>query len=158
MMQKTKKNIYIREWLAEVRALVGDGYLQKVFGSRNLASFKRTAQTWVNKSEFESEPRPNPIEVLIRLLEDLKAQPGGRELTFKYAVLVANICGGEFKPGQKLKVSKTIEEECLEDYPEIVNLHSLIKHEADIEEIEFQANEVKREVDETVFTYKHNRK
>lgn len=158
MINKTNKNNYIRNWLADVRALVGDGYLQKIFGSRNLASFKRTVQHWTNRSKHEAEPRRNPIEILSTLLEHLKTQPGGRKLVHRYAVLIAEIAGGEFTPRQKFKPEKSIEKECLEDYPEIVNLHSLIKHNAEIEEIEFQANEVKREIDETIFTVKHSRK
>ncbi|MGE4520388.1 MAG: hypothetical protein AB7E04_12870 [Desulfobacteraceae bacterium] len=157
MKQKWNKNLYMRNWLAEVRALVGDGYLQKTFGSRHMDSWKRTARHWTKRIDHEAEPRRNPIEVLSILLEYLKSQPGGRELAFKYAVLIAEICGGEFTPRQKFKPEKSIEEECLEDYPEIVAMHSLIKHEASIEEIEYQANEVTREIDETVFTVKHNR-
>ena len=159
MSKKTNKQLYIRAWLADVRTLVGDGYLQKIFGSKNLASFKRTVQHWTNLNKYEVEPRKNPIETLSILLEHLKTQPGGRDLAFRYAVMVAEICGGEFTPRQKNFIpEKSILEECLDDFPELVGLHSLIKHRAEIEEIEYQANEVKREVDETVLTVKHSRK
>lgn len=155
--EPNKKNIYMRDWLAEVRALVGDGYLQRVFGSRHMEAWKRTAQHWTKKSQHEQKPRRNPIEVLSILLDYLKTQPGGRKLAYRYAVMIAEICGGEFIPRKNFEPEKTIEEECLEDYPEIVNLHSLIKHNAEIEEIEFQASEVKREIDETITTVKHSR-
>ena len=158
MAEKVNKNIYIRSWLSDVRTLVGDGYLQRIFGSRSMSSWKRTAIRWTNPKEYEAEQRRNPIEILKILLEHLKSQPGGRSLVIAYAVLIADIAGGTFTPRQKFTPEKTIEEECLEDYPELVNLHCLIKSQASMEEIIFQAQEAVREINETVLTVKHNRK
>lgn len=156
MAEKVNKNIYIRHWLAEVRTLIGDGYLQKTFGSRSMASWKRTAIRWTNPKEFEAEQRRNPIETLKILLEDLKTLPGGRKLVIQYAVLIADIAGGTFSPRHKFNPVKSIAEECLEDYEELGIFHNLRKSGASIEEVEFQAMEVKREIDETVEAFKQS--
>lgn len=158
MEQELKKNIYIRNWLKEVRSLVGDGFLHRTFGAKTLSSWKRRAFMWTSEGEFEATKIKNPVEALKILLEHLLTLPKGRKLASKYAIFITGIVGGTFTPYTKFHPNQQVEEECLEDYPELVRFHQLITENAPIEEIEFQVTEVKREIDETLLTVKHYRK
>jgi hypothetical protein len=57
-------------------------------------------------------------------------------------------------PDAEGRPDKDVNGECLDDYPPVVKLHALIQDGADIRTVEAQAEEVQREVRETVVRYR----
>lgn len=95
----------------------------------------------------------NPIDRL-RLMFELLVEHGEEELVRTALNIMAETIDCRVQPIARPKPDKdTIEEECLDDFPELTELDRLIGRREHPRTVSRQADKVKREVDETIVRY-----
>lgn len=155
-----------REFISEFRNLVGDTYLVKLFNlSVHAGSGRRSLNRWTAKLPYVDEDsiRENWIEKHERLLQRLIIEPGGLEIARSLVARHADIVDCDLASRTTPNPDKTtIEEECLDDYPGMVEFHEAIRGNESIAAVKHLLSKAKRELDETLTLYetqgKHNDK
>ncbi len=109
-----------------------------------------------DKSVVSSDSiRENYIEKHEELLSKLMNEPDGAIIARAIVAKHANMTGCEIVIKQKVVPDKrTIEQECLDDYPALTKLHKVIGEEQKPDVVEYFGDKAKREIDETVVKYK----
>lgn len=132
------------------RQHLGITTLTKIFNIGTTQAYR-----YCTNPRFDHEStRRNPIDNLKILFEEMREQ-GGDEVIKAALNDMASVINHRVQPVSQCQPDKqTMEEECLDDYPGIVKLHDLIQKQADISLVHAQADQVKREISETVELYR----
>lgn len=129
------------------REILGATALQKIF-SRGQSQINRYCST----PRHEDHQR-NPLDRL-HLLFTMLDEAGERELVLAALNFLAGSIGGRVQEQVHFEPDKgTVEEECLDDYPEKVELDRLIAVNAPPEMVRRQGEHTCREIMETVTSY-----
>lgn len=131
----------------QIREQLGSVELQKIF-SRGQTQLNR----YCMPSHFADSQR-NPLDRLHILMEKL-AECGDEELALATANYILEPLAARAVPHKYPKPDKsTVEEECLDDFPELTELDARIATRRHPREVIRQAEKVKGEVDETIASY-----
>ncbi len=129
------------------REKIGATELQKIFSR---------GQTQINRycmSPLCGDAQRNPIDRLKLMFEQLM-EAGEGELVRSSLNMLAEPIGCRVKPvGTPEPDKDTVEEECLDDFPELTELDRLISRREHPRIVRRQAERVKQEVDETMVSY-----
>jgi hypothetical protein len=129
------------------RDRVGATELQKIFSR---------GQTQINRycmSPLCGDAQRNPLDRLRLMFEKLVGE-GEDELVRASLNILAECIDSRVRPVRKPVPDKdTVEEECLDDYPELTELDRLIGRREHPRVVQRQAERVKQEVDETMVSY-----
>lgn len=129
------------------RDKVGAAELQKIFSR---------GQTQINRycmSPLCGDAQRNPIDRL-KLMFDKLVEAGEDELVRSSLNILAETIDCRVKARATPKPDKdTVEEECLDDFPELTELDRLIARREHPRIVQRQAEKVKQEVDETMVSY-----
>ena len=129
--------------------LLGMPYLQKLY-KRSTSEIYR----WAADPRTNGETRQNPLDRIKRLLEDLYER-GYDDIARAAVSILANAIDCEVVPrGHPVPDGKTIEAECLDDYPRLVEFHEAIRAGKSLVEASFLASRAKREIEETLEKYR----
>lgn len=113
-----------REFIAFVRAKLGEGYLLTKFHVD-----RRTLQRWVSDERYVGEEgtRKNPVEKFEELLRDLSER--GHEMESMAIVgRMAAIVGCDLVAACHGDPDKqTVADECLDDYPALTRFHQAVR-------------------------------
>lgn len=148
-MSDTDKSHAVESWeiMLLSRDKVGATELQKIFSR---------GQTQINRycmNPLCGDAQRNPIDRL-RLLFEKLAEAGEDELVRTSLNVLAECINCRVKSVGTPKPDKdTLEEECLDDYPELTELDRLIARREHPRIVRRQAERVKQEVDETMVSY-----
>jgi hypothetical protein len=141
-----------RQFLKACNRVFGLSFMIKFFNvsERTYASWRSNPATTNEKSI-----RTNYLEKHEILLELLMEEPDGEELARGIVTKHANIVGCDLSARISAKPDKaTIEEECLDDYPILVRLHTAIGNKEDMAVVDYLGSESKKEIGETVEKYR----
>jgi hypothetical protein len=141
-----------RLFLKACNRTFGHSFMIKFFNvsERTYASWRSNRATACEKSI-----RTNYLEKHEMLLELLIEEPDGVELARGIVTKHANIVGCDLSEREYAEPDKaTIEEECLDDYPILVRLHTAIRDEEDVPVVEYLGSESRKEISETVEKYR----
>lgn len=126
---------------------VGATELQKIFSR---------GQTQINRycmSPLSGDAQRNPVDRL-RLMFEKLVEEGGEELVRSALNILAEPIQCRVRPVGAPKPDKdTVEEECLDDFPELTELDRLISRREHPRIVQRQVERVKQEVDETMTSY-----
>ena len=145
-----------REWLSNVRDLLGDTYLKGLFGIS-----VRTLQRWVAKWPHvgEDSVRKNFIDRIEELLRRLGNEPGGIDYARAIVSRFAHLVGCEIRVKETVTPDKaTIEEECLDDYPAVMKLHEAVRAERELPVVEDCGDAARLEIEETLALYREKKR
>lgn len=135
------------EIMLRCRDTVGATQMQKIFSR---------GQTQINRycmSPLYGDAQRNPIDRLGLLFEQL-VEAGEQETVRAALNILAEPIGCRVQPTETPVPDKaTVEEECLDDYPELTELDRLIGRREHPRIVLRQAEQVKQEVDETLVRY-----
>lgn len=135
------------EIMFDAREKLGVTELQKIF-SRGHGQISRYCLC-----PSAGEAQRNPLDRLLLMFEQL-VENGEDELVRATINLLAECIDCRVKSvGEPLPDKDTVEEECLDDFPELTELDRLISRREHPRIVRRQAEQVKREVDETVVSY-----
>ena len=113
-----------REFIAFVRAKLGEGYLLTKFHVD-----RRTLQRWVSDERYVGEEgtRKNPVEKFEEILRDLSER--GHEMeSIAIVGRLAAIVGCDLElPWSKEPDKQTVADECLDDYPALTRFHQAVR-------------------------------
>ena len=143
------KNNAVESWeiMLISRDRIGATELQKIFSR---------GQTQINRycmSPLCGDAQRNPIDRL-RLMFDKLAEAGEEELVRSSLNILAESIDCRVRTRANPQPDKdTVEEECLDDFPELTELDRLISRREHPRIVQRQAEKVKREVDETMVSY-----
>ncbi|MBI9092588.1 MAG: hypothetical protein JEZ12_25510 [Desulfobacterium sp.] len=141
-----------RQFLKACNRVFGHSFMIKFFNvsERTYASWRSNRATANEKSI-----RTNYLEKHEMLLELLMEEPDGEELARGIVTKHANIVGCDLSENRPVEPDKaTIEEECLDDYPIMVRLHTAIRDEEDMPVVDYLGSESRKEISETVEKYR----
>jgi len=139
----------IESWeiMLNTRETIGATELQKIFSR---------GQTQINRycmSPLCGDAQRNPLDRLQLMFEKL-VELGDGELVRSSINLLAECIDCRVQPVDKPKPDKdTVEEECLDDYPELTELDRLIARREHPRLIRRQVERVQNEVQETLVSY-----
>lgn len=157
MPTKTTDPLTPREFISAFRDLVGDTYLIKLFQlSPNADSGRRSLNRWTAKLPYvdEGSIRENWIEKHEKLLQRIIIEPGGLEIARSLVSRHADMVDCDLISRTTPNPDKTtIEDECLDDYPGLVNLHDAIRQKKPVATVKNLLAKAKRELDETLTLY-----
>ena len=148
-MSESKQSHAVESWeiMLLCRERIGATELQKIFSR---------GQTQINRyclSPLSGDAQRNPLDRL-RLMFEKLVDAGEAELVRSSLNILAECIDSRVQPVAKLKPDKnTVEEECLDDYPELTELDRLIGRREHPRIVLRQAERVKQEVDETMVSY-----
>lgn len=135
------------EIMLHSREKIGATELQKIFSR---------GQTQINRycmSPLCGDAQRNPVDRLRIMFEKL-VEGGGDELVRAALNLLAEPIHCRVKPVESPRPDKdTVEEECLDDFPELTELDRLIARREHPRLVQRQVERVKQEVDETMVSY-----
>lgn len=135
------------EIMFDAREKLGVTELQKIF-SRGHGQISRYCM-----SPNAGDAQRNPLDRLMLMFEQL-VDAGEDELVRATVNMLAECIDCRVKSvGMPRPDKDTVEEECLDDFPELTELDHLINRREHPRIIRRQAEQVKREVDETVVSY-----
>ncbi len=135
------------EIMFDAREKLGVTELQKIF-SRGHGQISRYCLC-----PNAGEAQRNPLDRLLLLFEQL-VENGEEELVRTTVNLLAECIDCRVKSvGTPQPDKDTVEEECLDDFPELTELDRLINRREHPRIVQRQAEQVKREVDETMVSY-----
>ena len=143
------KNNVVESWeiMLISRDRIGATELQKIFSR---------GQTQINRycmSPLCGDAQRNPIDRL-RLMFDKLAEAGEEELVRSSLNILAEPIDCRVQARANPQPDKdTVEEECLDDFPELTELDRLISRREHPRVVQRQAEKVKQEVDETMVSY-----
>ena len=157
MPKKTKNPLSPREFISAFRDLVGDTYLIKLFRlSPRFDSGRRSLNRWTARLPYVDEDsiRENWIEKHEKVLKRIIIEPGGLEIARSLVSRHADIVDCELVSKTTPNPDKTtIDEECLDDYPGMVNFHQAIREQKPLIQVKDLLSKAKRELDETLTIY-----
>lgn len=146
-MDGSKKPVESWEIMLLSREKVGAKELQKIFSR---------GQTQINRyctNPHVGDAQRNPIDRL-KLMFGKLVESGEAELVRSSLNILAESIDCRVKPVKTPTPDKaTVEEECLDDYPELTELDRLIARREHPRIVQRQAERVKQEVDETMVSY-----
>lgn len=155
-MSKTdRKLVTSSDIMFHIREQLGTVELQKIF-SRGQTQLNR----YCMPSHLEDSQR-NPLDRINILIKKLE-EKGEEELALATANFILEPLSVRAAPVSFPTPDKnTVEEECLDDFPELTQLDALIAMQQHPREVIRQAEKVKEEIDETIVSYlehwnKHN--
>ncbi|MBI9112789.1 hypothetical protein [Maridesulfovibrio ferrireducens] len=152
-MKNKKQNTATETWeiMQCARESLGATRLQKIF-SRGQTQINRYCSTPINEDH-----QRNPVDRL-HLLFTLLDEAGERELVIAALNHLSRSIGCRTQDTTEFTPDKvTVAEECLDDYPEKVELDRLININASPEIVRRQGEQTCREIMETVTSYEmHN--
>ena len=126
---------------------IGATELQKIFSR---------GQTQINRycmNPLSGDAQRNPVDRLKLMFEQL-VDEGGDELVRSALNILAEPIHCRVNPVAAPKPDKeTLEEECLDDFPELTELDRLIARREHPRVVQRQVERVKQEVDETMVSY-----
>jgi len=131
-------------------------YCKEVLGATELQKIFSRGHTQINRycmnPKFEDSQR-NPLDRL-RTLFEMMARQGEHELVRAALNYLAAPHGSRVQPlAEAVPDKDTIEEECLDDFPELVELDRLINMRKHPDVVRRQAEQVIREIEETCTLY-----
>lgn len=131
-------------------------YCKEILGATELQKIFSRGHTQINRycmnPKFEDSQR-NPLDRL-RTLFEMMAEQGEKELVRTALNFLAAPHQCRVQPTTRAVPDKsTIEEECLDDFPELVELDRLINLRKHPEVVRRQAEQVIREIEETCVLY-----
>lgn len=144
--QPTIKPSYEDSWklMLKIRESLGKSGLTAVF-QKSATQIGRYCQGMACQDR-----QKNPLDRMRKLIESLQAK-GGNELAKEVVNFLAEPLACRLQPVSYSRPDKdTITEECLDDYPEKTRLDELILNNAHPNQVVRQAENCKREIDETV--------
>ncbi|KAB1442918.1 hypothetical protein [Pseudodesulfovibrio senegalensis] len=135
------------EVMQSCKRLLGTTRLQKIF-SRGRTQINR----YCMDPRFEDAQR-NPLDRLIAMFK-LVVQAGGEETVRAALNMLASPLGCRVQElDAPVPDKETVEEECLDDYPELVELNRLIAMRSHPDTVRRQAEITMREIGETCTLY-----
>lgn len=147
MGDSTRNAVESWEIMLLSRDKVGATELQKIFSR---------GQTQINRycmSPLCGDAQRNPIDRL-KLMFDKLVESGENELVRSSLNILAEAIDSRVQARAMPKPDKdTVEEECLDDFPELTELDRLIARREHPRIVQRQAEQVKQEVDETMVSY-----
>ncbi|WP_320175203.1 hypothetical protein [Maridesulfovibrio sp.] len=153
-MKPKKTNTATKTWemMQCSRDVLGATCMQKIF-SRGQSQINRYCS-----SPHHEDHQRNPLDRLHLLFSKLEEE-GEKELVIAALNHLCSSIGYRVEEQQKIVPDKlTVEEECLDDYPEKVELDRLIAINAAPELVRRQGEHTCREIMETVTSYENHRK
>lgn len=139
-----------RKFLRECKDLLGESKMLKLFGKAS-----RTFSSWIaDQNADPNNIRKNPLESYENLLVML-VDSGNSDLARSIISSHANIINCELRGKGSVTPDKiTIEDECLDDYPALINLHDAIRSNKNIRTVEHLGLGAREEIRETVERYR----
>ena len=132
---------------------VGMARLQKLYKKSPTEIYR-----WAADPRTNGEIRRNPLDRIQMLLEDL-CELGYDDVARAAVSVMAETIGCELADKNGVTPDgATIELECLQDYPLLVEFHGAIQKGRPIEEVRHCHDEAKREIDETMSMYEQRQK
>ncbi len=123
--------------------ILGMSFFTKLEGKQ-----KRLIYKWAADPDFSSEPKRNPLDRIKKQFSALVEK--GREDIVRACIDML----AESLPQQEIIPDKfCLEEELLDDYPTLVNLHNAIRANKNKKRVKQLAQAAKREIDETFALY-----
>ena len=134
------------------RKTLGDTFLQKLY-NRGIRQIYR----WSADPDFTGNNERNPLDRFKILLERL-AEIGREDIALSAIEMFADAIGYEVQKNGKTVVpdQETIEAECLDDYPALVDFHKAVQDGKGEPEVRHLWGVAKRELDETYFRFIHD--
>lgn len=130
------------------RKTLGDAFLQKLY-NRGMRQIYR----WSADPDFTGNHERNPLDRFRILLERL-CEIGREDIAVSAVEMLAQSVGCEVhRSGDVVPDQGSIEAECLDDYPAVVDFHKAIKEGARAEVERHLWQVAKRELDETHYRY-----
>ncbi len=129
---------------------------KRLLGVTNLQKIFSRGRTQINRYCMDpryADAQRNPLDRLIAMFE-LALEAGGRETVRAALNMLAKPLGCRVQEVEEPVPDKaTVEEECLDDYPELVELNRLITERRHPDEVRRQAEITIREIGETCTLY-----
>ncbi|WP_320170255.1 hypothetical protein [Maridesulfovibrio sp.] len=151
-MKSPKQVTAVETWemMQCCRDILGATQMQKIF-SRGQSQINRYCS-----SPIHEDHQRNPLDRL-HLLFSMLDEEGERELVIAALNHLGSAIGHRVQSTRKYEPDKnTVEEECLDDYPEKVELDRLIAISAAPELVRRQGEHTCREIMETVTSYEEH--
>ena len=129
-----------------LKSILGEAYICK-----NWKVAPRTLAYWCADPKYVDEVRKNPIDRILEHLKELNIR-GRKDIAIACAKLFAEAVKRDLPPADDeiIPDKETIEAECLDDYPALVEFHKAKREKKSKKELKFLADKVKKEIDETV--------
>ena len=150
MKSKTSPLPPLKTWqfFHACRKTLGDTFLQKLY-NRGLRQIYR----WSADPDFTGNHERNPLDRFKILLERL-CEIGREDIAVSAVEMLAQSVGCEVhKNGDVVPDQGSIEAECLDDYPAVVDFHKAVQGGDIEEEVRHFWQKAKRELDETFYRY-----
>lgn len=148
-MDASKNSMAPWEMMLEAKDALGMAALGRIFWIGAKGLYKQ-----MRNPEYAGDSRRPVIQRVRTLVHDLH-QAGAGDLSRAILNYMAEGMGMHcVSNAQGTPDKDTMDGECIDDYPPLTRLHEAIQRKADIREVEALAEEVKREVDETVVMYR----
>jgi len=126
------------------RVVLGKSFLQKVF-KRSLRQIYR----WSANPQFCEEVERNPIDCLKIVIDRLK-EIGRDDIAYAGLQILADSIDCDLVPrSHPLPDKKTLQDECLDDYPAVVDFHNSIKEGDPPELVRHNLRRAVEELEET---------
>ncbi|GAB6178571.1 hypothetical protein JCM16814_34620 [Desulfobaculum senezii] len=138
------------EMMRAAKDALGMSALNRIFMTGDKTLYKQ-----MRNPDFGGESHRPVIQRVRMVLHDLD-NAGASELARAMLNYIAVPLGVHVVPNASATPDKdNMQDECLDDYPCLVALHDAIRSGQGVRAIESLAEEVKREVDETVVAYRN---
>ncbi|MFK4765452.1 hypothetical protein ACI3L3_11850 [Desulfobaculum sp. SPO524] len=138
------------EMMREAKDALGIAALQRIYVVGVKSLYKQ-----MKNPDYAGETHKPVIQRVRMMLHDLN-NAGASELARAMLNYMAVPLEVHVVPNASARPDKdNMQDECLDDYPCLVALHDAIRSGQDVRAIESLAEEVKREVDETVVAYRN---
>lgn len=151
MTDKTPPLPPLKTWqfFRACRKTLGNSFMQKLY-NRGLRQLHR----WSADPDFCEDHERNPLDRLKILLARLN-EIGREDVALSAVEMLAQAIGCEICRNGEAVVpdQETIEAECLDDYPALVEFHQAVKDGADEVMVRHYWQAAKRELDETYHRY-----
>ena len=128
---------------------LGMAHVQKLYKKSPTEIYR-----WAADPRTNGETRQNPLDRIQRLLEDLY-EAGYDDIARAALSILASAIDCEVIPrAGVIPDGETIEAECLQDYPKLVEFHEAVCRSRPYAEAQHFAAQAKREIEETLEKYR----
>lgn len=131
------------------RRILGEKFLTKLYNRS-----QRQVYRWCADPNFTVDKESNPLDLLSVLLKHL-CEIGREDIARSALTILAESCGFEVVDRDVVVPDKcNLEEECLDDYPVVVQFHNAMRVGSDLSMIAQLLGEAKEELDQTFVCYR----
>jgi len=149
-MKKSKLKTW--QYYLQYRHILGDKFLIKLEKKQI-----RTLYRWSADPSHVEHTQANPLDRLIAVLQKL-CEVGREDVAEDTVALIAEAIGRQIVASDEVfPDGDSIEEECLDDLPPLVEFHNAIRGNKDIQEVEKLKRAVERELAETYEKFKQKK-